>query len=774
MPFARVRTRREPARAESRSDAPVALLLALATLLLYWPVHGYDFVNLDDVDYVRRNAPVLAGLTLASVRWAFTTLWTSFWMPLTWLSFMVDSQLYGTGPGGYHVTNVLLHVASTILVFLLLARATGRRGPSAFVAGLFALHPLHVESVAWVTERKDVLSTLFMLLTLWCYGRWVARRSAARYLVTLLVFVLGLMAKPMFTTAALLLLVLDLWPLRRFSGVPPVGLLVEKIPFLALALPFAMVTMLAGHHVVARAELTDVPIAARFASACESYLTYLVRTAWPSGLAVLYPEHLPPPLWRTGLAALGLVTVTGVALAAARRRPWVTAGWLWYVVALVPVSGIVRIGNFASADRFTYVPLLGIFVVAAWTANELATTRGRRYVALGLAAAALATCATVARVQLGYWRDGITLFERTIAVTDDNPVVQYMLGLALADRGRTDDAMARYAESLRLRPDYAHAHTSLGRLLLDRGRVDEAIAHLTAALHSDPEDAFAHDALAHVLEQQGRHAEAIAHYVEALRIEPDVPAIHTGYGAALAAQGRLKEAAAEYAAALGTRPDDAEAHNNLANALAAQGRGDEALAHYAAALRLRPDYARAHVNLALFLAERGRFPDAIEHYRAALRLRPDDARLHADLGNTLAAQGKLDDAVAHYTEAIRLEPGYAGAHNNLANALVMLGRVDEGVAQYDEALRLDPDYAEAHYNLGMVEADRGRTAAAIEHYTVAVRIKPDYAAAHRELGILLESRGQMDQARAQLAEALRLDPSDAAAKRALAGLGATP
>ena len=756
---------------DPRRDALVALCLALATVLLYWPVHAYDFVNLDDVDYIRRNVPVLAGLTLASVRWAFTTLWTSFWMPLTWLSFMVDSQLYGTGAGGYHVTNVLLHAASTVVVFVLLVRATGECWPSAFVAGLFALHPLHVESVAWVTERKDVLSTLVMLLTLGCYGRWVARPTAGRYLVTLVVFVLGLMAKPMFTTGAVLLLVVDLWPLRRFRGLPPVRLLVEKVPFVVLAVPFAMVTMLAGRHVVAPGELTDIPLAARLAAVCESYVTYLARTFWPSGLAVLYPEHLPPPLWQTALAALGLLAVTGFALAEARGRPWLTAGWLWYVLALVPVSGIVRIGNFASADRFTYVPLLGIFVVAAWAANELATPPARRWVAVGFAGGVLTVCATVARSQLAYWHDGITLFERTIAVTGANPIAQYMLGLALADRGRTDEAMTRYAESLRLRPDYAHAHTSLGRLLLDRGRLDDAVAHLSAALRSDPEDAFAHDALAHVFVQQGRYDEAIAHYVQALRFEPDVPAIHIGYGAALAARGRLKEATAEYAAALRVRPDDAEAHDNLANALAAQGRVDEALAEYAAALRLRPDFAAAHLNLALFLAERGRFADAIEHYRAALRIRPDDARAHADLGNALAADGKLDEAILEYTEALRLEPGYAGAHNNLANALVMLGRVDEGIAHYGEALRLDPGYAEAHYNLGMVEADRGRSAAAIGHYTEAVRIRPDYAAAHRQLGIVLGTEGRIEEARVHLAEALRIDPADAASRQALETLG---
>ncbi len=710
----------------------LAVVLAIVTIALYWPVHGYDFINFDDVDYVRANPPVLAGLTLASVRWAFTSLLGSFWIPLTWLSFMLDSQLYGTGAGGYHVTNALLHVASSVLLFEILRRATGQPWPSAFVAGLFALHPLHVESVAWVTERKDVLSTLFLFLTLAAYGAYAARPTMRRYLLTLLVFVLGLMAKPMLVTLPILLLAVDLWPLDRFPRTPLRRLLVEKIPFLVLSVPAAIVTMSSGGHLDVSAPLAGVPIGPRLLNACENYVVYLVRTIWPSGLCVLYPEY-DAPAWRAVLAGLALAAATVLALRMARRRPYVIAGWVWYLVALAPLVGMVRIGHFATADRFTYIPLIGIFTLVAWTANELATTHRRRVVALTAAAAVLLGATVAARVQLGYWRDPVTLFERTIAVTGPNFVVQYLLGLALVDRGRTDEAMARYAEALRIRPGYVNALTSFGVLLFESGKVDEAIAHYQMALRGDPRDVFAHGNLANALLRQGRTSEALAHYEEALRIRPDVAETHNGYGKALAALGRAQEAIAQYSTAVRLKPDYADGHNNLANALADRGAVDEALAHYAEALRIVPTHVTARANLGRFLAEHGRFDDAIVQYREALRVEPDDARLHVDLGNALAAVGKLGDAVPHFADAVRIDPRYAGAHNNLANALVMLGRVDEGVTHYTEALRLDPQYAEAHRNLGMVLREQGRIDEARRHFDDALRINPDDQAARQQL-----------------------------------------
>lgn len=751
-----------------RLDLGIALLLVVATVAVYWPVHAYDFIPFDDPDYVKANAPVLAGLTAESVRWAFTTTLGSFWIPLVWLSFMVDTELYGTGPGGYHITNVILHVACTLIVFEALRRGTGRRWPSAFVAALFALHPLHVESVVWITERKDTLSTFFLFLGLWAWGAYGRRPRARWYIATFVCMACGLMAKPMLVTVPALLLLLDLWPLGRFGSATLRRLAVEKVPFALLGIFPAYIAMATGGHLDYDPQLGVAEMLARIGHALESCFVYLWRMVWPAGLAVLYPEHLaPPPPWRVGIATLALGGTTAFTLRELPRRPYLAAGWLFYLVSLVPVSGIVKTGHYATADRFTYVPLLGIFVLVAWGAADLLTTSRARRLAGALAVAVLAAFAAAARHQLGFWRDGVTLFERTIAVTGPNFVMQYLLGLAYAEQGRRDEAIERIGESLRIRPDYAHAHGSLGLLLLERGEAEKAIEHLKIAVRLDPAETHARVNLGNVLVQQGRHDEAIAHYTDALRADPRfVPAL-TGYGRALAELGRLDEAIAQYRAALAIDGSNAQAHNNLANALAARGAADEALEHYAAAVRVRPDHHAARVNLALFHAERGQFAQAVEQFEAALRIRPGDARVHGDAGNALAAQGKLQEAVAHYQEAIRLDPRNAAHRNNLANALAMLGRSEEAIPHYREAIRLEPSYAEAYFNLGTVLAGSGRTIEAVSLFEETLRLDPGSAAAHTRLGSTLRALGRADEARAHLEAALRIDPNDAEARRQL-------
>lgn len=714
-------------------DLRIAVALAIAVVILYWPVHGYDFIRFDDPDYVQSNPPVLAGLTWSSITWAFSNLQAGFWIPLTWLSFMLDTQLFGTGAGGYHVTNVLLHAVNAVGLFALLAGATGRRWESAFVAALFALHPQRVESVAWVTERKDVLSTLFLLLTLWCYGVYARRPSIGRYVLTVALYVLGLTAKPMLTTLPFLLLCIDLWPLGRFTRWPTPRLLLEKLPFLFFSGGSAVMAMVGGHHVDASAPFAGVVVGDRLANAAQSVVLYLLRMVAPVGLAVLYPEHPPPPWWQTAATVALLGAVTAGALRLRSSRPYLIAGWLWYLMALVPVSGIVKFGHFALADRFTYVALLGVYVAIAWGAGEWVTGAGRRTAASVAAAIALIGSAACTALQVPYWRDTVTLFQRTIAVTGPNPVAHYILGLEFAERGDRAAAIAHYTEALRLRPGYAHAESSLGLVLFEQGRVDEAIAHYEAALQVEPTEPYAHANLGLALERKGRAAEALDHFARASWVEPRVASFRLNYGRALATAGRRDEAVVEYRAALALAPDSAEAHNNFANLLADQGQADEAFAHYGAALRARPDYATGHANLANFLAQHGRFDDAVAHYTAALRLTPDDAPLRSDLGNALAASGKLDDAVAQYTEALRRQPDNAGTHINLANALAMLGRVDDGLAQYREALALDPSRADAHFNWGIVLEEHGQVADAISHYTAALKIRPDYAEARERL-----------------------------------------
>jgi protein O-mannosyl-transferase len=576
----------------------VCLALIAVNLIVYASVRHHDFVNFDDDDYVTANPVVLRGLTWHGVAWAFTTEHAVNWHPLTWLSHMLDVQLYGLDAGAHHLTNLLFHIGNTLLLFGLLHRMTGALGRSAFVAGLFAVHPLHVESVAWVAERKDVLSTLFWMLTLWAYIEYVKRpdlrqSSRRRYAAVLLFFALGLMAKQMLVTLPLVLLLLDFWPLGRVGiGPNPAGgwapardgwatagcLVSEKLPLLALAVASSIATFVIHQRGGAVIILSAIPLQLRIENALVSYVVYIGKMLWPAGLAVLYPYPQSLSAWSVAVA---FVTLTGISVAviwAAPRRPYLPVGWFWYLGTLVPVIGLIQVGDQTIADRYTYIPLIGLFIIVAWGAPDLLVRWPLRRVVLpkiALPAAAclvILACAITARGQLEYWEDSTTLWTHTLAVTTRNNIAHNNLGATLADQGKTDEAIAHYSEALRIKSDYADAHNNLGVALADQGKFDEAIAH----------------------------------YSEALRIKPGYSDAHSNLGIALADQGNLDEAIAQFTEALRINPDSAKAHNNLGVALASQGKLDEAIAQFTEALQVKPDYADARNNLELALARRGK------------------------------------------------------------------------------------------------------------------------------------------------------------------------
>src|SRR5208337_991784 len=694
------------------------LFLVLTTLAVYGDLRNHHFINFDDDLYITDNPPVQAGLTLTGLVWAFTTLHAGFWIPLTWLSYMVDSQLFGLHPGGFLLTNLLFHIANVLLLFGWLRRTTGALGPSFLVAALFALHPLHVESVAWAVERKDVLSTFFWMLSMWAYVWYVESPEFRRYLLILVCFSLGLMAKPMLVTLPLVLLLLDYWPLGRWPlkspgsakksrapkpkpGVPLGRLIGEKAPLLALVVIFSVVTIYAQKEQGAVAQLAYLPLPGRLANALVAYVTYIVRMIYPSGLAVFYPREALP-LWQVLGAGLTLAFSSLLIIRKTSRHPYLLVGWLWYLGTLVPVIGLVQAGEQALADRFTYVPLIGLFIIVAYGMAEL-TARWRPAgfllpVGAGVVLTALMICTWV---QVGHWRDSASLFAHTLQVTRNNALAHNSLGIALLSQGKVDQAITHCEEAVRLRPNYAKAHNNLGLALAAQGKMDQAMAHYAEALRLQPNYAEAHNNLGLALAAQGKMDQAVAHYAEALRLNPDLAETHNNLGLALAAQGKMDQAVAQYAEALRLQPNYAEAHNNLGVALAAQGKMDQAVAHYAEALRLQPDYAKAHNNLGLALAAQGKMDQAVAHYAEALRLKPDFAAAHNNLGMALATQGKLDQAVAHYAEALLLKPDLAEAHNNLGLALAAQGKFDQAVAHYAEALLLKPDLAEAHTNLGL-------------------------------------------------------------------------
>ena len=588
----------------------ISLGLIAAVLFVYAQVHQFGFVNWDDPPYVTENPHVLGGLSWQSTRWAFTSTHTGgLWLPLTWLSLMLDVNMWGPAAGGLHVTNVVLHAANAVLLFGLLYRMSGARGRSAFVAALFAVHPLQVESVAWVTERKDVLSTFFLLLTLWAYVAYVSRPTVVRYLGTVVVFALGLMAKPMLVTLPFLLLLLDIWPLERLpltgparsrsarpggGGHGPVlmRLLLEKVPLLVMAILTSVATFVAQRSAGAISTIGALPLEYRVQIALRSYIAYIAKLLWPSKLAALYPFHAPSPSVIAGCAVI-LIAITAIAVLAARRYPYVPVGWFWYLGSLVPVIGLIQVGSQTQADRFTYVPAIGLFIVVAWGAYDLATRWPRGRVALaGAASITLAACSITARVQTGYWRDSLTLWQHTLDVTSENAGGHAYLGLALANLGKTDEAISHYTEAIRIEPKLPDVHVNLANALASQGKTDDAIAHYHDELRMRPNTINAHNGLGSALDDQGKYAEAIVHYRDALRIDPGSAPVLNNLGIALVNQGNLDEAASYLVEAARLAPDDAETHYNAAAVLEKLGRFREAGRLAEETLRRQPDHAQ--------------------------------------------------------------------------------------------------------------------------------------------------------------------------------------
>jgi tetratricopeptide (TPR) repeat protein len=600
----------------------------VATAAVYAQAAHFDFVNFDDPDYVTANPHVRGGFTAENVAWAFTSTDAANWFPLTRLSHMLDYRLFGMAAGWHHLSNVLLHGLAVLLLFAFLNRATHRQWLSAWVAFMFALHPLHVESVAWVAERKDVLSALFAMLALWCYVRWVERPSPRRYLMVVLAFALGLMAKPMVVTLPLVFLLLDVWPLGRGPRWR------EKIPLFALSAASAAATWLVQQAGGAVRTAEQFPLLLRVENAAVSCVVYLFNWFWPARLAVFYPYPAAIPIWQAAAAALALGAISAAVLRSVRQRPYLAVGWFWYLIMLAPVIGLVQVGAQARADRYTYMPAIGIAIMLAWGAADLLTyvPRARPAVA-ALATATCAAAAAVTFVQAQSWQDSRALFQHALEVTEGNYLAHHNLGVALAEMpDGVNQAVTQFQAALRIKPDYLRAHTDLGSAFAKLGRVPDAMAEFRAALAIDPEQAIPHNNLASAYAQLGEWNEAISEYQAALRLDPDyadarrnLAEAEYNQGLGLAKAGRRVEAIAHLEAALRARPDYPEAHNNLGVVLSQEpGRLPEAIGHFEAALRIDQNYADAHVNLGVALSQLpGRIPEAIAHLEAADRIQPD-------------------------------------------------------------------------------------------------------------------------------------------------------
>ncbi|HEX8943119.1 MAG TPA: tetratricopeptide repeat protein, partial [Gemmatimonadaceae bacterium] len=565
-----------PIQSEARSEQRrwVALGLVALNISVYASVWRSEFVRFDDPDYVTQNPHVTAGLTWQGFKWALTTGHAANWHPLTWLSHMLDVQLFGMNAGAHHAVNLVLHVLNTLLLFGVLQRMTGATWRSALVAALFAIHPLHVESVAWVSERKDVLSTFFWMLTLLAYGAYVRKSGARRFALVLLLFALGLLAKPMVVTLPFVLLLLDVWPLRRIAlwadgqrmisaadRSTAMRLVREKLPLFGLAAASSIATVIVQRRGGAVGNLAAYPVPVRLENALVSYVAYIGKMVWPARLSAFYPYRESLSAWAAGAAFLLIVATIGV-VRGARRHLYLLVGWLWYLGTLTPVIGIIQVGLQSMADRYTYIPLVGLFIIVAWGAVDLAERWPRqRAVVPAVAALVLAACAITARTQVATWRHSLSLWQHAVDVTTDNAYGQYNLGVVLVQAGRLDEGIARFREALRIDPNYSDVHIDLGNALNARGAADDALAEFATVVRLRPDYAEAHNAYGNLLRSRGRNADAIAQYREALRLDPSLASAHNELGNALTTDGRFADAMAEYAEAVRLAPGFAEAHN---------------------------------------------------------------------------------------------------------------------------------------------------------------------------------------------------------------------
>lgn len=762
-----------------------------ATLLAYAPLLENGFVNFDDDHYLLQNASLRLGLSGAGVRWAFTTGYGANWFPLTWLSWLGDYALWGLDPRGFHLTSLLLHAANVALLFGVLARATGAPWASAFVAGVLGLHPLHVESVAWAAARKDVLSGLFWILATGAYFRYAERPGRGRHWLVTAALGAGLLAKPMLVTLPFTLLLLDVWPLRRWRRHDAWPLVREKLPWFGLSLASSIVTFRVQRASGAVAALESFPLGERIQNALVAYAAYLRDCFWPMGLAPYYPRATPSP-GAVALAAGGLLALSLGAWALRRARPGVLVGWLFFLGTLVPVIGLVQVGEQARADRYTYIPMIGLGVALAWAVPALLPARA----ASVAGALALAACVPLTARQTMLWRDSVTLFEHTLRVTGPNALAHLNLGVAELERGRLEDATRELEAAVRLHAGSAEAHGALGEALARAGRHADARTHFEASLRLDPAAARVRNAYGRSLAESGETGLAEQQFREAIALGPGLAEPYNNLGALLLEQGSpdaidyirraaglepgLAEAQANWgrAALRHGQPAEAVEHFRMAasltrnagtlrgwgEALLAAREFEAALARFREALEQAPNDGQALYGAGLALAHLGRYGEAVEDFERASALLPRDPGPRHAWGMALASAGDLEGAIARYGEALALDPGRAELHNSLGVALGTLGRTDQAIAAFEKAATLRPDDAEAFNNWALGLAARGRLAEAVARAREAVRLDAGYADARVNLGVFLARLGRLGEAAEQFREALRIDPTRADAR----------
>ncbi|MFL5342486.1 MAG: tetratricopeptide repeat protein [Gemmataceae bacterium] len=648
--------------------------LVVLTLAVYGQlaVGGFEFIDLDDPEYVQLNGRVQQGFSLEGVRWAFTTRWASNWHPLTWLSLQLDYQLYGAEPWGFHLTNVLLHLANACLLFAVLKRMTGALWCSAAVAAFFSVHPAHVESVAWVAERKDVLSALFWLLTMYAYARYAEKPGVGRYLPVALALALGLLAKQMLVTLPAVLLLLDYWPLRRWrfaGGTSSLGrLILEKLPLVALVAAAIPMTIWAQALLVK--PLDDFPLPVRIENALIVYVKYIVMMVWPIDLAIFYPHPRGGiRLWKAVAAAAALVAVTAAVVWQGRRRPYLPVGWLWYVGTLVPVIGLMQVGRQEMADRYTYLPYVGLFILLSWGVADAAARRQLPPTGLALLTGALlVACAVCAALQVRHWKNVESLWRHSLVVADTDAAPRMCLATELAKKGKFDEAETQLREILRMEPQWADARGLLASIYEQTGQLNAAAEQLEQVVRRNPGEAPARLALARIRDRQNRLDDAEQQLAEVVRRQPSLEVAHTGLGSVLERKGNLTAACEQYEAAANLIPTDPVVQCRLGVVLRRLGNWAEAAAAFDRALKLEPDRIEALSGKALALEGLRKFAEAATLYGRVVELEPTDLVQRCNLAYALASAGRDAEAVRQFAEADRLNPAWRTLALNEARA----------------------------------------------------------------------------------------------------------
>jgi tetratricopeptide (TPR) repeat protein len=697
---------------KSRMVLFVALCLILGIVVVYMKVQKYDFVGYDDELYVTQNHYVQEGISPEGIKWAFTTFHSANWHPLTWLSHMLDCDLYGLNPAGHHWTNVEFHIANTLLLFIILFKMTGALWQSAFVAALFALHPLHVESVAWISERKDVLSTFFGLLSIAAYCHYVKKSSVKYYLLVIIFLSLGLMAKPMVVTLPFVLLLLDYWPLKRFQfqrdfhfkSEKPIEdvlrrnyrIILEKIPLFIPVVISCIMTFIAQKSEGAVKPIGALPLKYRIANTIVSYTSYVLKAIWPQKLAVFYP-HPGNTLrwWQIAGSALLIISACYGAIRWAKKYPYILVGLFWYLGTLVPVIGLVQVGNQAMADRYTYIPLIGIFIIVSWGVSDLFKERfsvqksefssqlsddssdisklfnKQRFHNIFLTISALILLAALSWrsfFQLNTWENGITLFEHAVSVTENNYQAHNNLGKGYESID-LDKALFHFKAALKINPNNATSLYNLGNVYLEKGDIDEAVRH----------------------------------YLKALSIKPEYPAALNNLGEAFVKKGDYDNAIYYFKTAFKTDPQNTNACMNIANVLFLQSKPDEAISQYREILQTDTKNPDVYYNLAYVLSTKGNLEEAVSLYKEVLNIAPEYSKAHYNLGNIRLKQGDLKEAFTHFTKAIKINPNYVQAYNKIGLILFKQGKYKKAGMFFSKALQLDPEFSEARTNLDIIQ-----------------------------------------------------------------------